>query len=76
MSILEMLTFREPCSSLHQGEEQPELFLRVIPLFYITLLVGAVEGKKKIVDMREKSVSLSLTGSFPCFIYVVAVISI
>jgi len=49
--ILGMPRFREPCSSLHQSEEQPdtELFLRVVPLLYITL-VGVMEGKKKIVD--------------------------
>jgi len=44
--ILRMPTFRELCSSLHQGEEQPdtELFLRVVPLFlYIMLLVGVKE---------------------------------
>jgi len=51
-SILGMPMFREPCSSLHQGEEQPdtELFLRVIPLLYITLLVGMVKRKTRIVD--------------------------
>ncbi|KYQ54039.1 hypothetical protein ALC60_07051, partial [Trachymyrmex zeteki] len=40
MSILEMPTFREPCSPLHQGDEQPDtrLFLQVVP-FYITLPV-------------------------------------
>jgi len=44
-SILGMPTFYEPCSSLHQCEEQPEteLFLRVIPLLYITL-VGVAMG--------------------------------
>ncbi|KYN26863.1 hypothetical protein ALC57_03765 [Trachymyrmex cornetzi] len=38
-SILEMQTFREPCSPLHQGEEQRDtgLFLQAVPL-YITLL--------------------------------------
>ncbi|KYN10381.1 hypothetical protein ALC57_17569, partial [Trachymyrmex cornetzi] len=43
-SILEMPTFRELCSPLHQGEEQPdtELFLQAVP-FYITLLVGVME---------------------------------
>ena len=48
-SILEMSTFREPCSPLHQGEEQPdtELFLRAVPFY--TLLVGVMGGKKKIV---------------------------
>ncbi|KYN08826.1 hypothetical protein ALC57_19073, partial [Trachymyrmex cornetzi] len=42
-SILEMPTFREPCSPLHQGEGQPDtdLFLWAVP-FYITLLVGVV----------------------------------
>jgi len=51
-SILGMPMFRESCSSLHQGEEQPdtELFLRVISLLYITLLVGMVERKTRIVD--------------------------
>ena len=39
--ILGMPTFREPCSPLHQVEEQPdtELFLQIVP-FYITLFVG------------------------------------
>ena len=39
-SILDVPTFRGPCSPLHQGEEQPdtELFLQVLP-FYVTLLV-------------------------------------
>jgi len=62
--ILGMPTFRESSSSLHQDEEKPdiELFLRIVPLLYITLLVGVVEGKKRIVDResgqrREKSVS-------------------
>jgi len=43
-----MPMFREPCSPLHQGEEQLdiELFLR---FFYITLFVGMMKGKKKIV---------------------------
>ncbi|KYN10040.1 hypothetical protein ALC57_17835, partial [Trachymyrmex cornetzi] len=42
-SILEMSTFREPCSPLHQSEGQPdtELFLQAVP-FYITLLLGVV----------------------------------
>jgi len=63
-SILGMSTFREPCSPFHQDEEQ----LDTVPpgssfFFYITLLVGMVEGKKKIVDGErgerwEKSVSL------------------
>jgi len=50
-SILEMPTFRELCSSLHQGEEQPdtELFLWVVLLLYISLLVEVVERKKRIV---------------------------
>jgi len=43
-------------------EPNPELILRVVPFLYITLLVGVVEGKKRIVDGRrgerwEKSVS-------------------
>ena len=68
-SILGMPTFRESCSSLYQGkvqEEQPdtELFLRVVPLLYITL-VGVVEEKKRIVSesggMAEIGQSL-LTG--------------
>ena len=57
-SILRMPTFREPC--FHQGEEQPdtELFLLIIPLLYITLLVGVVEEKKRIVSKDGgKSVS-------------------
>jgi len=31
-----MPTFREPCSSLHQGEEQPDtgLLLQLIPYIY------------------------------------------
>ncbi|KYN15931.1 hypothetical protein ALC57_11823 [Trachymyrmex cornetzi] len=43
LEILEMSTFREPCSPLHQGEGQPdtELFLQAVP-FYITLLVGVM----------------------------------
>ncbi|KYN11082.1 hypothetical protein ALC57_16783 [Trachymyrmex cornetzi] len=50
-SILEMPTFHEPCSPLHQGEEQPdtELFLQAVP-FFITLLVGVVgveDGRRR-----------------------------
>jgi len=49
-SILGRPTFREPCSSLHQGEKQPdtELFLRIAPFIYYATC-GVVEGKKKIV---------------------------
>jgi len=61
-----MPTFREPCSSLHQGEEQPDtkLFLRIILLLYITLLVsyatvGVMEGKKRIVDGGGEGKSVS-----------------
>jgi len=67
-SILGMPTFREPCSSLHQGKEQlnTELFLRIIPLLYITLLVRVVEGKKRIVGREWGGVGeidqSSLTG--------------
>ena len=51
-SILKMSTFREPCNSLYQGEEQPdtELFLWIVPFLHITLFVGVVEGKKRIVS--------------------------
>ena len=64
MSILGMPMFREPCSPLHQGEEQlnTELFLRVVP--FITLFVGVVKGKKRIVRRGgevEKNRS-SITG--------------
>jgi len=72
-----MPMFREPCSPLHQGEEQLdiELFLR---FFYITLFVGMMKGKKKIVDGGGEEVGQFLTGrnGFPYFIYVVAIISI
>ena len=39
-----MSTFREPCSPLHQGEEQrdTELFLRAVPFI---LLVGVMGGR-------------------------------
>jgi len=52
-----MPTFCEPCNPLHQGEEQldTELFLRVVP-FYITLLVGVMGTKKKIVSGGEGGV--------------------
>jgi len=48
-----MPTFREPCSSLHQGEEQPDikLFLRVAPFIY-DAIYGVVEGEKRIVGGR------------------------
>jgi len=38
--------------AVHQGEEQLdiELFLRIVPLFVFMLLVGVVEGKKRIVS--------------------------
>jgi len=46
-SILGMLTLISwPCSPLHQSEEQPELFLQIVP-FYIMLLVG-VMGESKL----------------------------
>ena len=45
-SILGMPTFRESYNPLHQGEEQPDTDLHS---FYITLLVGMVGKKKKIV---------------------------
>jgi len=51
--------------AVHQDEEQPdtELFLQVVLLLHITLLVGVVERKKRIVGgvgvMRNQS---SLTG--------------
>ena len=59
-----MPTFREPCSSLHQGEEQPdtELFLRVVLFLYITLFVGVMEGKKRIVGEGGEIGQSSLTG--------------
>jgi len=67
-SILGMPTFlRKLCSSPHQGEEQPdtELFLRVVPLLYVTLLVGVAERKKRIVAGEGKMGEIgqsSLTG--------------
>ncbi|KYN12230.1 hypothetical protein ALC57_15627 [Trachymyrmex cornetzi] len=52
-SILEMPTFRDPRSPLHQGEEQPdtELFLQAVP-FYITLLVGVGGEGEEVVGER------------------------
>ena len=46
--ILGMSTFREPCSPLHQDEEQPntELFLPVIPFLYYTIYWSG-GGKEK-----------------------------
>jgi len=43
-----MPTFREPCSSLYQSEEQPdtELFFRVAP-FYILRYLWNDGGEKK-----------------------------
>jgi len=43
--ILEMPTFRKPCSPLHQDEEQSdtELFLRIVPFIYYATWKG--EGK-------------------------------
>jgi len=38
------------------------LFLRVVPLLYITLLVGMVEGKKRIVRGGGGGNRSSLTG--------------
>jgi len=37
--------------AVHQDEEQPdtELFLQIVLLLHITLLVGVVERKKRIV---------------------------
>ena len=76
--------FREPCSPLHQGEEEPdtELFLRAV-LLYITLLVGVVGGKKRIVGEKGEGGGENWSvfnnrknGFFPYFIYVVAIISI
>jgi len=49
-SIFGMPTFCEPCNLLHQEKPDTELFLRVVPLLYITLLVGVMEGKKRIVS--------------------------
>ena len=80
-SILGMPTFREPCSSFHQGEEKPELFLRAVPFY--TLLVGVV-GKKRIVgegggekeERRNRSVLNNRENGLPHLIYVVAIISI
>ena len=78
-----MPTFREPCSPLHQSEEQldTELFLRVIPFLYITLFVGVLERKKKIVgggreERWGKSVFNNRENSFPYFIYVACLLSI
>jgi len=67
--------------AVHQDEEQPdtELFLQVVLLLYITLLVGVVERKKRIVGGGrgdEKSVLINRENSSPYFIYVVAIISI
>jgi len=46
-----MPTFREPCSSSGRGAALDiELFLRIVPLFVFMLLVGVVEGKKRIVS--------------------------
>jgi len=43
-----MPTFREPCSPLHQDEEQPDTELppEIVP-FYITLLVGVGTGEEE-----------------------------
>jgi len=82
-SILGMPTFHEPCSSLHQGEEQPdaELFLWVVPFLYIMLLVGVVGGKEENCgwrgereEMRKIDQSSIIGRSFSYFIYVVAII--
>ena len=69
--------------AVHQDEEQPdtELFLQIVLLLHITLLVGILEGKKRIVDggegeRWEKSVFNNRENGFPYFIYVVAIISI
>jgi len=42
--------------STYQGEEQPdtELFLWIVPFLHITLFVGVVEGKKRIVNGRGR----------------------
>jgi len=80
-------TFREPCSPLHQGKEQPEilspdteLFLRIVPFYiYITLFVGVVKGKKRMWKEREgrgrrnRSVFDNRENDFPYFIYVAAI---
>jgi len=50
-----MPTFHELCSPLHQGEEQPDIELFRSFLLYITLFVGVMKGKKRIVGgKREK----------------------
>jgi len=79
-----MPTFHKPCCLLRQGEEQSdtEQFFRA---FYITLFVGVIGGKKRIMggdgeggEMEEIDRS-SITGRMIfhiLFIYVVAIISI
>ncbi|KYM80079.1 hypothetical protein ALC53_09478 [Atta colombica] len=82
ISILGMPTFREPCSP-HQSEEQPDtkLFLQVVP-FYITLLVGMVGRKKRIMGEERKkgrgnqSIFNNRENDFLYFIYIVATIFI
>ena len=55
------------------------MFHRAVP-FYITLFVGAVGEKKRIVGEREGGRNWSIFNNrendFPYFIYVVAIISI
>jgi len=67
--------FRELCSPLHQGEEQPdtELFLQAVPFY--TLLVGVVGGQKRIVGWGNWSVFTNRENGVPYFIYVVTIIS-
>ncbi|KYQ60686.1 hypothetical protein ALC60_00311, partial [Trachymyrmex zeteki] len=57
-SILGMPTFREPCSSFHQGEEQPDtkLFPRVVPFILRCLKQRNIKG-----TTRGNSLTLTLT---------------
>jgi len=62
-SILGMSTFREPCNPFHQNEEQLDTVPPGSSFFFYIMLLGMVEGKKKIVagergERWEKSVSL------------------
>jgi len=79
-----MPTFHEPCSSLHQNKEQPdiELFFRILLLLYIYATCWSNGGKEENCGWEvggrggEKSVLINRENSFPYFIYVVAIISI
>ena len=69
-SILDVPTFRGPCSPLHQGEEQPdtELFLQVLP-FYVTLLVEVGvfwwwrEGEVRVMGETDSGILVGLCWS-------------